>query len=135
MATFTIGCIYPIWGVFFGTKSLVLLRTGLPIPNIPVLRTQHGCTYTTLVGYILTMRHLSAEKSIKKKHIPRVQQGASDQYTKGVKKQKDELLPGFEPGSREDPDKPIKIPDANLYTTRARIRHSRKIFDPVKQYN
>ena len=34
-------------------------------------------------------------------------------------KKKGELLPGFEPGSREDPDKYIKIPDANLYTTRA----------------
>lgn len=67
--------------------------------------------------------------------MTREQQGESDQYIEGDKKQKGELLPGFEPGSREDPDKPIKIPDANLYTTRARIRHSRKIFDTVNQYS
>ena len=50
-----------------------------------------------------------------------------------VEKRKGELLPGFEPGSREDPDKYIKIPDANLYTTRAMIRHSRPIFDLITQ--
>ena len=134
VATFIIGCIHPIWGVFFGTKSLVLLRTGLPIQNIPVLRTQHGCIYRPW-WVTFSPWDIHRQRRVSKRNAyPRTARSKWSIH-QGGKKQKDELLPGFEPGSREDSDKPIKIPDANLYTTRARIRHSRGIFDPVKQYS
>ena len=90
--------------------------------------------HTTLVGCTLfiSLGEYQKETPIVYR-VLQCLQGVSDQYIDEAKIKQGKLLPGFEPGSREDSDKPIKIPDANLYTTRARIRHSRQIFDIMKQ--